>query len=114
MDTQRSFIAIPLGGRPRHHFRLKDHDDSRPSVGSRSLQSVPRVTMASPSMKTIASSWTRPDTTADDPQIRSRIALRVCGAMAQALHRDPIRIAPERVGISPLNRLFSAMQVHKT
>ena len=34
--------------------------------------------------------------------------------MSQALYPHAIRIAPGAVGVSPLNRLFSAHQVHNT
>ena len=65
--------------------------------------------MASPS-----GPWSRPVSVSEDPSKFGRLAERVRGAMALAVHPAPMRIPPSSVGISPKNRLFSAHQVHNT
>ena len=72
------------------------------------------VDMAVEDAPTVASSWVRPPSSEDDPHRRDLLAERVRGAMSRALYPRAMRIVPEAVGVSPLNRLFSVHQVHNT
>ena len=65
-------------------------------------------------MAQIAAAWKRPSSSADDPSKRTFLADRVQGAMGLALHPAAMQIAPPRLLISTVNRLFSVWQVHKT
>ena len=62
----------------------------------------------------IAAAWKRPASSADDPSKRTFLADRIQGAMGLAVYPQAQQIAPPRVLISPINRLFSVHQVHRT